>query len=102
METTLEIQKKRAIIRIDGPITSDNAHQFQEKLDDVLETEATQLDIDMSTCRNISSAGIGKLLIFYKKFMKRNGKIEIIKSSPTVYDLLKTIKLDQLFTINMN
>ncbi len=99
MDITLSIDNNVAVMKIEGAVTSDNAYMFQSKLDELIASDATQLDLDLSTCRNISSSGIGKLLIFYKKFMKRNGKIEIVKSSPTVYELLTTIKLDQLFTI---
>jgi anti-anti-sigma factor len=101
MEITLTYEDAKAKMKIEGTITSDNAFQFQERLDEVLRTESKVLELDLSTCRNISSSGIGKLLIFYKVFMKRGGEIEIIKSSPSIYELLTTIKLDQLFTIKL-
>lgn len=101
MEIDLKFDEKKAMMKVEGTISSDNTYMLQEKLDEILKTDSTFFELDLSTCRNISSSGIGKLLIFYKKFMKRNGEIEIVKSSPNVYELLKTIKLDQLFTVNL-
>ena len=101
MEITLSFVDQKALMKIEGTVTSDNAYVFKDKLSEVLDTDAVLLELDLSTCRNISSSGIGKLLIFYKEFMSRDGRIEITKSSPIVYELLTTIKLDQLFTINL-
>ncbi len=101
MEITLTFDGHKAQMKIEGVVTTDNAYLFKDKLTEVLASDATLLELDLSTCRNISSSGIGKLLIFYKEFMGRDGRIEIVKSSPIVYELLTTIKLDQLFTINL-
>ncbi|MCD4828739.1 MAG: STAS domain-containing protein [Candidatus Cloacimonetes bacterium] len=101
MEIMLSFDVQKALMKIEGTVTSDNAYTFKDKLSEVLESEAVLLELDLSSCHNISSSGIGKLLIFYKEFMSRDGRIEITKSSPIVYELLTTIKLDQLFTINL-
>jgi len=101
MEITLSFNEKTALMKVDGIITSDNSYIFQEKLADVLKSDVKKLDIDLSACRNMSSIGIGKLLLFYKDFLNRNGEIEITKSSPAVYELFTTIKLNQLITINL-
>lgn len=101
MDITLEFFDSIAMMKIEGVITSDNAHEFQAKLKDVLNSDVTLLELDFSLCRNISSSGIGKLLIFYKEFLNNKGEIEVIKSSPTVYELFTTIKLNQLFTVNL-
>lgn len=101
MNITLSYEGNTALMKIEGVVSSDNAYLFQEKLNEILDTEATMLELDLASCSNISSSGIGKLLIFYKEFMTRNGEIEIVKSSPGLYELFTTIKLDQLFTINL-
>jgi len=101
MEILLNFNEKLATMKVDGIITSDNSYLFQEKLNEVLKSEAKRLEIDLSACRNMSSIGIGKLLLFYKEFINRNGEIEIIKSSPAVYELFTTIKLNQMININL-
>lgn len=101
MEIVLNFNEKLATMKVDGIITSDNSYLFQEKLNEVLKSDAKRLEIDLSACRNMSSIGIGKLLLFYKEFINRNGEIEISKSSPAVYELFTTIKLNQLININL-
>lgn len=101
MDISLEFVEKKALLKVEGIISADNAYLFQEKLNEVLKSESRFLEIDFSHCRNISSTGIGKLLLFYKEFLAKNGEIEIIKSSPSVYELFVTIKLNQLFNINL-
>lgn len=101
MDITLDFNNDKVMMKVDGVITSENAYEFQEKLKQVLNSGKKKLEIDLSTCRNISSTGIGKLLLFYKDFLNNDGKVEIIKSSQSVYDLLTTIKLNQLFPINL-
>ncbi|HOD54077.1 MAG TPA: STAS domain-containing protein, partial [Candidatus Cloacimonadota bacterium] len=68
MEITLNFNEKTALMKVDGIITSDNSYIFQEKLAEVLKSDVKKLDIDLSACRNMSSIGIGKLLLFYKDF----------------------------------
>ncbi|MCB5250198.1 MAG: STAS domain-containing protein [Candidatus Cloacimonadales bacterium] len=101
MDITIDIEGKTALMKVNGVISSDNAYLFQEKLNEVLDSKATKLEMDLSGCRNMSSIGIGKLLIFYKDFMNREGEVDIIKSSPAVYDLFTTIKLNQLISISL-
>lgn len=101
MDIKLEFIDSKARITVDGVVTSDNSYLLKEKLDEVLETDMTLLELDLGMCRNISSSGIGKILYFYKDFLNKDGEIEIIKCSPTIYDLFTTIKLDQLFRINV-
>ena len=82
-------------------MNSENAALLQEKLDEVLRSEARYLDLDLYDCKNISSIGIGKLLVFYKNFIGKGGDIEVLRSSTTVYELFKMLKLNQLFTVNL-
>lgn len=101
MEAKITFSSDKALIKIEGAITSDNAYIFGDKLSQVLESDVDLLELDFSACRNISSSGIGKLLNFYRKFIDREGRIEVIKSSKSVYEIFTIIKLNQLFTVNL-
>lgn len=74
---------------------------LQEKLTEVLNSEATLLELDLLDCRNISSTGIGKIVLFYKDFITKGGEIEVVRSSNSVYELFSMLKLNQLFTVNL-
>lgn len=101
MTIDLKINEAIATMKIDGILNSENAHLLQEKLNEVLATDAKLLELDFFDCRNISSTGIGKILLFYKDFIGRGGEIEVIRSSSTVYELFSMLKINQLFTVNL-
>ena len=101
MNIELSLDGKVAKMKIDGILNSENAYLLQEKLTEVLNSDATLLERDLLDCRNISSTGIGKILLFYKDFITKGGEIEVVRSSNSVYELFSMLKLNQLFTVNL-
>ena len=101
MNIELNLNEKVASMKIDGILNSENAHLLQEKLSEVMKSDALLLELDLFDCRNISSTGIGKILLFYKDFISRGGEIEVVRSSNSVYELFTMLKLNQLFTVNL-
>ncbi|HQO47264.1 MAG TPA: STAS domain-containing protein [Candidatus Cloacimonas sp.] len=101
MNIELVLNGKVAKMRIEGILNSENAYLLQEKLTEVLNSEATLLELDLLDCRNISSTGIGKIVLFYKDFITKGGEIEVVRSSNSVYELFSMLKLNQLFTVNL-
>lgn len=101
MTIELSFNGSVASMKIDGILNSENAHILQEKLSEVLKSEAMLLELDLFDCRNISSTGIGKILLFYKDFISKGGEIEVIRSSNSVYELFSMLKLNQLFIVNL-
>jgi len=101
MNIELVLNGKVAKMKIEGILNSENAYLLQEKLTEVLNSEATLLELDLLDCRNISSTGIGKIVLFYKDFITKGGEIEVVRSSNSVYELFSMLKLNQLFTVNL-
>jgi anti-sigma B factor antagonist len=101
MSIDLTFSENIAAMKIDGILNSENAHMLQEKLTEVMQSNATLLELDLLDCRNISSTGIGKILLFYKDFISKGGEIEVVRSSNSVYELFSMLKLNQLFTVNL-
>lgn len=101
MTIELTFSGKVASMKVDGILNSENSHILQEKLSEVMQSEATLLELDLLDCKNISSTGIGKILLFYKNFISKGGEIEVVRSSNSVYELFTMLKLNQLFTVNL-
>lgn len=55
---------------------------------------------DLQNVTYIGSAGLGKLLLFYKKLSTENVKMRVNTSPGTVRDVLMELKLNTLFTVN--
>jgi len=101
MNIELTFSEDIAAMKIDGILNSENAHILQEKLSEVMKSNAKMLELDLLDCRNISSTGIGKILLFYKDFISKGGDVEVVRSSNSVYELFTMLKLNQLFTVNL-
>lgn len=101
MTIDLTMKNNVASMKIEGILNSENAHVLQEKLAEVFHSDCTLLELDLFDCRNISSTGIGKILLFYKDFIGKGGEIEVVRSSNSVYELFSMLKLNQLFTVNL-
>lgn len=101
MNIDLTFSGDRALMVVDGFLNSENATVLQEKLNEVLSSQARFLDIDLFECKNISSTGIGKLLLFYKDFIGKGGEIEVIRSSDSIFELFNMLKLNHLFIVNL-
>jgi len=69
MKIDLSFSGNVAAMKIDGILNSENAHILQEKLSEVIKSDAILLELDLFACRNISSPVIGKILLFYKDFI---------------------------------
>ena len=99
LETILTLEEKKGLLKIKGMIVTENAHQFQQNLDEIKNSECRDLALDFSACRIICSTGISKLMMFCNEFAAMSGKVEIVSCSSGVYELFTTIKLDQIMPI---
>ncbi len=86
-------------IVIKGRVDSEGISGFQQCLTDSLEKPEEKAVIDLSELKFINSSGIGKLLIFYKKFTNTGRELQIKGIDDDVYTLFKAIRLDKLINI---
>ncbi|MEA1972958.1 MAG: STAS domain-containing protein [Candidatus Cloacimonadota bacterium] len=89
----------KAIMKVEGMINGESSFKLQDRLKEVLDSGVNKLDIDFSECRSISSTGIGKLLIFYKTYLKTDKELRIVKCSENMFNLFNKIRFDQLIDI---
>ena len=98
---TITNKDEKATMKIEGVITTENAYLFQEKLDEIAKTDTKTIYLDFSACRMVCSTAIGKLMMFYKEYAHDEKHIEIIKCTPTIYQLFQTIKLNMIMKISL-
>jgi len=82
-----------------GRIDNDGITVFQKSLDEALGMSEERAVIDLSELEFINSSGIGKLLIFYKKFKNTGREVIIDGINEDVFTLFKAIRLDKLIEI---
>lgn len=56
--------------------------------------------LDMSGVQQVSSAMLGKLILFQRKAEASGGRLRICELSPEILEVLKTTNLDRFFAID--
>ncbi len=95
----IEKKEESILINLDGRIDNEGTVIFQEALDKLFDMETAKVVFNFSNLNFINSSGIGKLLLFYKKFKNKGGDILISGINDDVFTLFKAIRLDKLIAI---
>ena len=100
MNIKINHEGEKAIVFLSGSIDIPGAESLKKSLTQILENEeAKEVSIDFEGVNFIGSSGIGKLLLFYKNFTSKGGRVRIINLNKEITALFKAIKLDKLFNI---
>ncbi len=99
MEINLMQQNGTLNISIIGAVDNASAEELKEHFQEILNKEFKEAVFDLSFVPFITSSGIGKFLIFYKNVVAKGRKMRIKGINDNLYELFKSIKLDQLFPI---
>jgi anti-anti-sigma factor len=100
MEISVSREGNLVRFEVGGVIDERGAEDIKRRFGELDASSFTDLVFDFGRVSHIGSAGIGKLLLFYKNLALRGGNISIENTSSTVFDLLRVLKLDTLFTIS--
>ncbi len=84
---------------ISGHIDESGAAQLKEHFRSLDLTQTKEVVLDFSNVSHIGSAGIGKLLLFYKDLAINGGSIRIENPSTAIRQLFMELNLHTLFTI---
>ncbi|MDA8134111.1 MAG: STAS domain-containing protein [Desulfobacteraceae bacterium] len=99
MELTVDQGQTSARITIKGEIDGPGAEKLKAGFHALDKTLLKSIVLDFNGVTHIGSAGIGKLLLFYKDIAIGGGSMEIVHVPAPIYDLLLTLKLDSVFKI---
>jgi anti-sigma B factor antagonist len=99
MEFRLAHKDEAVMISIIGAVDNDNSNELKNQFQDLLGHDFTEAIFDLTHVPFITSSGIGKILIFYKNVVANGKKMRIKGINDNLYELFRSIKLDQLFPI---
>ncbi len=99
MELNLMQQNGTLNISIIGAVDNSGAEELKEYFQEILDKDFKEAVFDLSFVPFITSSGIGKFLIFYKNIVSQGKKMRIKGINDNLYELFRSIKLDQLFPI---
>jgi len=89
-----------ATMTLSGKIDEQHAEVLKKNFYELNFSLLDHIILDFQHVSHIGSAGIGKLLLFYKDFAIKGGRISLKNVSKPLYDVFKVVKLDTLMDIN--
>lgn len=100
MDLDIDIDQERIRVTIMGPIDTAGGSELSSKFAELAkDPNLRHAEFDLSEVPSITSAGIGKLLAFYKHFDQAGGGMRITAISPQLSKQFKEIHLDQIIPI---
>jgi anti-sigma B factor antagonist len=99
MNVKVNVDGQKTVMEVSGSVDIPGAEYLKKSLTKVLESDTLEVEIDFKEVSFIGSSGIGKLLLFYKNFTAKGGKISMVNLNKEITMLFKAIKLDKLFNI---
>jgi len=100
MDITATQLEGQLTLRIDGQVDEPGAERLKQEFRALHSKDIRDLVLDFSGLTHIGSAGLGKLLLFYKSVRTNGGRMKIINASPAIFNLLTELELDKVFSIS--
>jgi anti-anti-sigma factor len=88
------------MVAVSGEIDEYGAEELKNKFNAISFSGARSVQVNFAAVTYIGSAGIGKLLLFYKDLAIRQTDFRLINVSEDIYLLLQDMKLDTVFPIS--
>lgn len=99
MEINLNNKENLIEIKVKGDIEMMSIKEFKEKLLAVGEENDVDIALDLSEVDYIDSSGVGVLISLNKLQKKKGKKLELVKVSPKVLNVLKLSSLAEVFNL---
>ncbi len=99
MEITNTSGKGRAHFTIRGDVDEKGAEKMKAEFKKQDGPGLKEAVFDFKGVTHIGSAGLGKLLLFYKSVASRGGFVKIENPSDEITGLLKQLKLDAILKV---
>ncbi len=84
---------------LQGEIDELAAEELKKRLRDVALGAPQRVEIDFAGVSHIGSAGIGKLLVFYKDLAIHGAVLALVRVPSPIFHLFREMKLDSIFSI---
>ncbi len=82
-----------------GNIDERAAEELKRRFRELNIASVSEVIFDFKNVNHIGSAGIGKLLLFYKDLALNGGGVTIENTSEAVHEVFSVLKLDSIFNI---
>jgi anti-anti-sigma factor len=100
VELTIQQDGDSVRFEIEGIIDELGAESLKDRFKELKIETVKELVLDFANVGYIGSAGVGKLLMFYKELSANGGKLRIENASGIVEELLTITRMDTVFNVS--
>ena len=100
MEIDLTRNGEQARFTIRGEIDETGAEAMKSAFQQLGPGACQEVIFDFDAVTHIGSAGLGKLLLFYKQMATHGGTLKITHTPALIFELFKQLKLTDIITID--
>ena len=85
-----------------GPITENDGEPLKKAFSELLSASQKYVELDLSRVPIITSTGIGKLILLFRKLKEQARELKIKAIDDNLYDMFTSINLDRMLKIERN
>ena len=101
MNEVSAVQKdNRAVIRPEADVVAASVADLRSRMRGLIGAGVRDLVVDLSAVRMVDSAGLGLLISAHNSLRKAGGQISVVHASPDVYELFRTMRIHQHFSVS--
>ena len=90
----------RAVIRPEADVVAASVADLRSRMRDLIGAGVRDLIVDLSAVQMVDSAGLGLLISAHNSLRKAGGHISVVHASPDVYELFRTMRIHQHFSVS--
>ncbi|MFQ5649173.1 MAG: STAS domain-containing protein [bacterium] len=102
MEIAISPSEKDILAKITGAITESDSEAIKRAFEQLSASAHRVVKLDLSLVPTITSTGIGKIIILYKRLRQQNKELVIFGIHDNLYSMFVSINLDKMLTIQKN
>jgi anti-anti-sigma factor len=101
MNEVMAAQKdNRAVIRPEADVVASSVADLRSRMRGLIGAGVLDLVVDLSAVQMVDSAGLGLLISAHNSLRKAGGQISVVHASPDVYELFRTMRIHQHFSVS--
>jgi anti-anti-sigma factor len=92
--------ESQALIRPETDIVAASVAGLRSRLRGLIGAGVRDLVMDLSAVQMVDSAGLGLLISAHNSLRKAGGHLSVVHASPDVYELFRTMRIHQHFSVS--
>ena len=102
MDITITPGDTVIIARISGQVMESDGKSLKKAFDKLLSASQKQVELDLSKVPVMTSTGIGKLIVLFRKLQTQTRVLKIKAIDDNLYEMFASINLDKMLKIERN